>query len=86
VFLITAVSGAARPPDIPIRSPSDHPIEASILNPILASPILGAAYVRPGDSQPWSPRSAKKKKTAQTKIFSRNSKNFRANQYISAQP
>src|SRR5882762_7048936 len=46
VFLITAVSGAARPPEIPIRSPSDHPIEASILKPLLASPILGAACVK----------------------------------------
>lgn len=42
VFFITAVRGASRPPERPMRSPSDHPIAASILNPTFVSPIFGA--------------------------------------------
>ena len=44
VFFILAVRGASSPPDRPIRSPSAQPIEANILNPMLVSPIFGAAY------------------------------------------
>lgn len=43
VFFILAVSGASNPPDNPMRSPSAHPIIASILKPMFVSPILGAA-------------------------------------------
>ena len=44
VFFIFATSGASKPPDRPILSPSAQPMLASMRNPMFDSPILGAAW------------------------------------------
>jgi hypothetical protein len=44
VFLMTAVSGASRPPENPIVAPSDQPIDVNIMNPTLVSSIFGAVW------------------------------------------
>ena len=44
VFLMTAVSGASKPPENPMVAPSDQPIDANIINPMFVSSIFGAAW------------------------------------------
>ena len=47
VFFMMAVSGASKPPERPMRSPSDQPMEASILKPMFEPSIFAAPYNAP---------------------------------------
>ena len=44
VFLMTAVIGASKSPENPMVVPSDHPIDANIMNPTFFTSIFGAAW------------------------------------------